>query len=208
MAPSDAPAASATWPPEPPPRPTAIRPPATAIESEEDRVEQHEEGQQRARGLLRLQAGAAQRPQRQRDAARATRRQQPRDGGAGQGDLGARAQVHPRRRALADQPQQRDVAAEGDDLEADGGEDPARIGVDRALQRVGEGVQRAAGQHEHRDGDRGGRERQRRAARERLGVEGGESEFGGRLGRQHHAIEYPEPRAVLQRWCPVSAGWG
>ena len=175
---------------------------------QEDGVEEDEEGQQRARGLLRLHAGAAQRPQREGDAAGATRGEEAGDRGAGQRDLGARAQVHTGGGSLADHPQQCDVAGERDHFEADGGEDPARIGIDRAMEGVAERVHRAAGEDQHpgRHHQRG--DRQRGAAREGACVERGEVELGWGVGGEHGFNEYPEPATAFQRRYPVALGTG
>ena len=89
------------------------------------------------------------------------------------------------RGALADHPQQCDVAGERDHFEADGGEDPARVGLERAAQRVAEGVQRAAGEDQHPDQRHREPDRQRSAAREGACVEGREVELGWGVGGEH-----------------------
>ena len=100
--------------------------------AEEDAVEHHEEGEEGACGLLRREARALQRPQRQGRPADAGGGQQARDAGAAERDLRARAEVHPRGDAAGDEPQEQDVAGEGGELEADRRDDPARIRVERA----------------------------------------------------------------------------
>ena len=139
--------------------------------TEEDRIQQHEEGEQRARGGARVQPGAAKGPDRERRAADAARGQQARGRCAAEGHLGARAQSQPRGGAAADEPQERDVAREGKQLERGAGDDPAGIGVEDTAKGVGEGLQRPTGQDDH--GDRDGREggRERCAARQRAQVE-------------------------------------
>ena len=92
--------------------------------------------------------GALQRPQREGDAAHAAGRQQARRGGAGERHLVARAQVHARRAAPGDVPEQEAVAGDGDELEADGGERPSRLSGEDSIKRVGEGLRRAATQEE------------------------------------------------------------
>ena len=96
------------------------------------------------------------------------------------------------RGALADHPQQCDVAGERDHFEADGGEDPARVGLERAAQRVAEGVQRAAGEDQHPDQRHREADRQRSAARKGAGVEGGQVELGWGVGGEHGCNEYPD----------------
>ena len=121
--------------------------------AEEHRVEQHEERQQRARGGARAHAGLSQRPQRQRRAADAGGRQQPRRGRAAQRDLHALARSHPRRRTAGDEPQQRDVAGEREHLEHRRRGDPPRVGIDRTAQGVGKRLHRATSDDEcARDG--------------------------------------------------------
>ena len=118
-----------------------------------------------------IQPGAAKGPDRERRAADAARGQQARGRRAAEGHLGARAQSEPRGGAAADEPQERDVAREGKQLERGAGDDPAGIGVEDTAKGVGEGLQRPTGQDDH--GDRDGREggRERCAARQRAQVE-------------------------------------
>ena len=105
---------------------------------EEDPVEQDEEGQQEAPGALRAHSGLGDRPQRERGAAGPGGGEQPGGGGAAERDLRAGPQVQPRGRALADEPEERDVADEGEQLGHGPQRDPARIGGKRAAERVGE----------------------------------------------------------------------
>ena len=122
------------------------------------------------------EAGAAERPQGQRRAARAARRQQARGRRAGHRDLGAGAQVETAGRAAPDEPEEHDVAGEGEHLGDGGDPDPARVRRERAVQRVGEDPERPAGEEEHREGDRGERRRRRGAPGHRAEVEAGEGE--------------------------------
>ena len=167
---------------------------------QEDGVEEDEEGQQRARGVLGLHAGLAERPEREGDAAGATRREQTGDRGAGQRDLGARAQVHPVSGSLADHPQQCDVAGERDHFEADGGEDPARVSLERPAQRVAEGVHRAAGEDQHPGQHH---QRGRRAARHGARGRGRRTQGGrARLGRRRGAWV----QSSIRTWLRFSGG--
>jgi hypothetical protein len=145
---------------------------------EENRVQHDEEREQRARGIACAQAGAPEGPDRQRRASDATRGEQARGRGPAEGELGARAQSQPRGGAAADEPQQRDVAGERQQLEDGGGPDPSRIGIQRTVERIREGPQRAARHGDHYDGhghERGG---QRRPARQRAEVDGRKGELG------------------------------
>ena len=92
----------------------------------------------------------------------------------------------PRGRAAADEPEERDVAGEGEELEDGAADDPARVGVERAAQRVSEGVQRPAG---HDDRDRGrGRQSGGHGGppRERAHVDARDGEFGVGLAEGGH----------------------
>ena len=145
-------------------------------------------------GALGADAGLADRPQRQRGAARAGGREQPRRGGAAERDLGAGAQVEPRRGAAADEPEERDVAGEGEQL-GDGGErDPARIGGQRPAERVGEHAERAAGQQHDGAGRHGEREGERRAPGDQPEVERGRAKSGTLcLDWGIHTSKYRDP---------------
>jgi hypothetical protein len=61
------------------------------------------------------------------------------------------------RGTAAHQPEQQDVPAEREQLEGGGGDDPGRVGVERAPERVGECLQRPAEDHdgEHQSGGSG-----------------------------------------------------
>ena len=172
--------------PSPCARPSAISPPDDGDGAQEDRVEDDQEAEQRARRAARAQPGAPQRPERHRRAADAGGRQQPRRGGPAERHLRALAQSEARGRAAADQPEQGDVAGEGEQLEDGAADDPARIGIERAAQRVSEGVQRTA-RHDDR---RRGRGRQPGghggAARERAHVDGRDGEVGVGLAEGGH----------------------
>ena len=154
--------------------------------AEEDRVEDDEEGEERARRAARAQAGAPERPDRQGRAADAAGGQQPGRARAAERDLRARAEVEAVARAAADEPEQGDVADEGQDLEGRGGHDPARVGVEGAAEGVGEGPERAAGHHEGGDDDRGEGGRDGGAAGERAQVEGREDEVSRSVGGGGH----------------------
>ena len=156
--------------------------------AEEDRVEHDEEAQQRARGGAGAEAGLAQRPQRHRSAADARGRQQPGRGRAAERHLRALVEPEAPGRTAADHPEQGDVAGEGQQLEDRAADDPARVGVQGAAQRVREGVQRASRDDErgggggrHRGGDGG-------AASERAHVEGRDDDVGVGLAEGHGVV--------------------
>ena len=138
--------------------------------------------------LARAQPGASQRPEGHGGAADACGRQQPRRGRAAERHLRALAEPEALARAAADHPEERDVAGEGEQLEDRAADDPARIGVEGAAQRVGEGVQRAS-----RDDDRGRRGGRQRgghggAASERAHVEGRDEDVGVGLAEGHGVL--------------------
>ena len=112
---------------------------------EEDRVQDDEEAQQRARRVARAPIPARRSDQRVIGrAAHAGGGQQPRRGRAAERHLRALAEAQALARAAADHPEEGDVAGEGEQLEDRAADDPARVGVEGAAQRVGEGVQRAS----------------------------------------------------------------
>ena len=177
-------------------RPSAIAPPARAIDVEEDRVQQHEEREQRPRRAARAEAGAAEGPDRQGRAADAAGGQQSGRGRAAERDLRAGAEVEAVARAAADQPEQRDVADEGQDLEDRGGDDPARVGVERAAERVGELAERAAGGDDRHDGDDRDGGGHGRPARHGADVERRQGEVRSRVGGGHGGLQ---SRGAFQR---------
>ena len=189
------------------------RPAGQRDRAEEDGVDDDQEGQQRRGGPARAEPGAPQRPQRHRRAADAGRRQQPRRGGAAERDLGALAQAQPRRGAAADQPQQQDVAAEREQLEDGGGQDPGGIGVDRAADGVGERVQRPAEEQHGRDQRDGGSGGHSGPARQRAEVERGEREvldghtssIGTRPTPRIRDITSMRVRGAAPGWCAIRA---
>jgi len=79
---------------------------------------------------------------------------------------------------VADEPEEGDVADEGEQLRHGPERDPARIGGKRAAERVGEHLQWPAGQHEHGQGRHDERERERRAPGEQPQIEPGEDRLG------------------------------
>jgi hypothetical protein len=122
--------------------------------AEEDRVQHHEEGEERSGGRPAVLAGPPQAPEGERRAAGAGGGQEARGRCAGECHLGAGAQADARDGPAGDVPEQRDVAGERGDLEDNARGDPARIGVDRANQRVGEDVRDLRRRERHR-GDQG-----------------------------------------------------
>ena len=163
---------------------------------QEDRVEQHQEREQRPRRAARAEAGAAEGPDRQGRAADAAGGQQSGRGRAAERDLRARAEVEAVARAAADQPEQRDVADEGQDLEDRGGDDPARVGVQRAAERVGELADRAAGGDDRHDGDERDGGGHGRPARHGADVERRQGEVRSRVGGGHGGLQ---SRGAFQR---------
>ena len=149
---------------------------------EEDRVEDHEEREQGARRLARAQTGAPESPDRQRRAAHAAGRQQARGRRAAEGHLRARGKTQPRCDAATDEPEQRDVAGEGQQLEQRGTADPERISVQCPAESVREGLQRAARDDDHHRGRRHDGGQERRPARQRAAIEG-EDGIGSETGR-------------------------
>ena len=144
---------------------------------QEDRVEQDEEREQRARGPARAQARPAQRPQRERGAAGAGRRQQPCRGGSGERDLGALTCPDARARPSGDEREQEDVGEDREALERDRDHRPGGTDRERAPQHVGERVHAAACEQDHGHGhgaDGGGRPR---PPRERAHVKRGERQL-------------------------------
>jgi hypothetical protein len=82
---------------------------------------------------------------------------------------------------MADEPEQRDVAAEGEELGDRRERDPGGVGGDDAGPGVGDDAEPAAGDQEHRDGRRREREGERRAPGDHAEIEGGEGELGSRV---------------------------
>ncbi len=123
----------------------------------EQEVQEHEEGQDPGRDNPASQAGAAQRPRRKRDAARARRREQSRRGKPGERDLVARYEVDPRRLAGENGAEEDDVSRERADLEHDRDSQPLKVGVLQRVDRLADA--RQARQHEVHECRRGEDER-------------------------------------------------
>jgi hypothetical protein len=154
---------------------------------EEDRVQQAEEGEEDLGRRGSREARPAQHPEREGDPAGAARGQQPCGRRPAEREPVGRARIEDGRRPRPDEPQQRDIAREGERLGHDRGRDPLGLGGRRPRERVEELV---AGAAEQRDGQRGaekhrderdaaGREDGPRASRPE-GVQGGGDPVGGR----------------------------
>ena len=126
----------------------------------------------------RAEAGAGDRPERHRGAAGTGRGEQPGGGGAAERDLGAGAEAQARGRPVPDEPEERDVAAEGEELGDRGDGDPAAgrpTARGRTRRRRRRGARRRGARPRGRDGEREG---ERRPPRDEAQVEGGEGELG------------------------------
>ena len=148
---------------------------------QEHAVEEGEEGQQHVAAAAGAEPGLGDGPQRHGGAAGPGRGEQPGGGGAAERDLRARTQAQARGRPAADEPEERDVAAEGEELGDRRERDPGGVGGGHAVQHVGEHAEPASGEEEHRDGRRREREGERRAPGDHAEVEGGEGELGSRV---------------------------
>ena len=105
----------------------------------------------------------------------------------------------------ADEPEQRDVAAEGEELGDGGEDDPRGVGRQGAGERVGQDAERAAGEEHDRDGHHGEREGERGAPGDQSQVERGEGEVRGDRGvvGGDHAQKYPVAAGpAVHRGCP------
>ena len=150
--------------------------------------------------------GAPQRPQRHGGAAHAGGRQQPRRGRAAERHLRALAEPEALARAAADHPEEGDVAGEGEQLEDGAADDPARVGVEGAAQRVGEGVQRASGDDDRGRGGGGQRGGHGGAASERAHVEGRDEDVGVGLAEGHGVVVAAPPPCVSLRFYVAAPG--
>jgi len=171
---------------------------------EERAVEEREEGEERAAGAARADAGLGDRPQGQRGAADARRGDEAGRGGAAEGDLRAGSEVEPGSGAVADEPEQRDVAAEGEELGDGCQRDPARVRRQRAGERVGHDVQGAAGEEQDGGGRSGEGEGERRAPCDQPHVQRGEREIRGShdIGGGSHTTSIRMHCPPVHRGCP------
>ena len=151
---------------------------------EEDGIEQDQEHEQSLRRGPRAQASLSQRPQRQREAAGAGRRQQPGRGRTCERDLSALAHAHPGRGAPGDQRQQPHVAGQRDALEDQRDHRPARAHVEHSPHSVGERMGAALGEQQRGHSSDRKQRRQGRAPRERADVQRRQRDLGdGGVGR-------------------------
>ena len=163
--------------PSPATSPSASAPPATAMDRGRP-SRGHEEHEQGARRLACAQTGAPESPDRQRRAPDAAGRQQASGRRAAERHLRARGKTQPRCGAAPDEPEQRDVAGKGQQLEHRGSRHPERISVECPAERVREGPQRAARDDDSHRGRRHDGGQERRPARQRAAIEAGEDGIG------------------------------
>jgi hypothetical protein len=169
--------------------PSAIRPPDVAMAP---RKTEYRTMRKPSRVRVAPREPSPVRPEGHRRASDAGSRQQPRRGRPAERHLRALAQPEALRRAAAHEPEEGDVAGEGEQLEHGTADDPARIGVEGALQSVSKSVQRPARHDDRGRGRRGQRGGDGCPAGERAHVEGRDEDVGVWLAEGHDGVD-PAP---------------